>query len=90
MAPKKDLVALATREALTEKATRKKKRPTSATEVAPPVSVKRVGEGLPNLLAMMISPFLLRSAEDGTNRQPKATQVMIKGAFLPEDMRVFE
>ena len=85
MAPTKDLVALATREALAEKATGKRKKPAQVAKerdlrrlrkgqatpkVAPPPPVERIGEGFPDLPAMMTPPFLLRSVGKGSSRRP--------------------
>ena len=105
MVPKKDLVALAAREALVEKAAGKRKRLALAGEErdlrrlrrgpsmpkAKPLSQEeRVRESLTNVPTTMTPLFLLRSAGKGFNRQLKAARERIRMALLPEDMKVFE
>ena len=93
------------KEALAKKAIGKRKRPAQDAEervlwrlrkghstpnAAPLAPVEKVGKGLPDLPAIMTTPLLLRSAKEGSSRQPKAVRERIRGALLPDDIRVFE
>ena len=105
MAPKNDLAALAAQEALAEKADAKGKRPAQAVEerefwriqrgpiinrAPPPPPVETIGEIQPDLHAIMIPPFLLKSAGEGSSCQPKPDRERIMGVLIPEDLKAFE
>ena len=105
IAPKKDLVAVAAREALAEKATGKRKWSMQAAEkrdlrplrrgpstplAAPSALAERVWEGLPDLLAMMTLSLLLRFIGELSSHHPKAAWERIRGTMLPEDKWVLK
>ena len=106
MAPKNDLAALAAKEALAEKAAGKSKslalvseerdfcclrRGPSTPKIVQPVTAEKVGDGVPDLIAIISPPFSLdRSARERSSRSTKVVRERIKGAVLPEDVNCFE
>ena len=105
MAPRKDLVALTTKEALVEKVTGNRKRPTPAVKernfchlMRDPsrpkevslAPVEKVDEGLLDLVAMMPPHFPFgRSIEEGSSRTSRAAHERIRGALLPNNIKAF-
>ena len=106
MAPKKDLASLASKEALVEKVAGKRKRPEpvgeerdfhrlrrdpSIPKVVQPATAEKVGKCLPDLAAMMPPPFpLRRSTREGSSYPARSACERIKGALLPDDVKVFK
>ena len=105
MALKKDLAALATKEALAKKVVGKRKRPTVAgdewelyrqrkgpavAKVVPPVITENVIEDIPDITTMMPPSFLvMRSSREGFRCLAYPAREGIRGSLLNEDVHIF-
>ena len=105
MAPKKDLAALAAREALAKKATEKRKRSAHTAEerelrriwrgratlrAPPPPLVERVEEVYPDLPVIITPSFLHRSAGEGSSLRLMIAWDRISRALILDGMRAYE